>query len=213
MKTLGTVALTIVGVLIAFFAFTMWATSPITKTADAFFDAWNQGQPQQSYGYLSQQFTQTTSAQQLHKFMNDHRLNRGVDPSWSRRSIVNNTGTLKGELARTDGSISPIDISLVQEHGAWKILGFNLTIPPPQVASNSAYAHDGVQWRSSVESLISIRGTNSQRRHRSIRGCAYGRSRSPITLKISGRCSAISDLLNPRENGGYLSQSAVSWTK
>ncbi|MCR9279568.1 MAG: hypothetical protein NXH85_16540 [Pseudomonadaceae bacterium] len=140
MKTLGTVALTIVGVLIAFFAFTMWATSPITKTADAFFDAWNQGQPQESYGYLSQQFTQTTSAQQLHKFMNDHRLNRGVDPSWSRRSIVNNTGTLKGELARTDGSISPIDISLVQEHGAWKILGFNLTIPPPQVASNSAYA-------------------------------------------------------------------------
>lgn len=140
MKTIGTIALTILGIFIAFFAFTMWATSPIAKTADAFFEAWNIGQPQHSYGYLAQGFTQTISAEKLHKFMNDHRLNRGVDPSWNRRSITNNTGTLAGELTRADGSISPISMNLVQERGAWKILGLNLEIAPQQVASNSAYA-------------------------------------------------------------------------
>ncbi len=157
MKTLATVALTIVGMFIAVFALTMWSTSPLAKTAGAFFDAWNSGQPQHSYGYLSQGFTQTISAEKLHKFMSDHRLNRGVDPSWSRRSIVNNTGTLTGELTRADGSISPISINLVKEQGAWKILGLTLDIQPTQVASNSAYAptnqyNGGQAWTRSSSS-------------------------------------------------------------
>lgn len=138
MKTLSTIAITIIGIFILLFGAIWMITAPITKPANAFFKAWSTGQPQLSYVHLSSGFTQSTSAAQLHKFMTDQRLTQGVTPSWSKRSVVNSTGTLTGELTRADGTVIPATVTLVKENDAWKILGLNLTIP--QLTSTNSYA-------------------------------------------------------------------------
>ncbi|MFK7914195.1 MAG: hypothetical protein AB8B93_09795 [Pseudomonadales bacterium] len=123
-------------------------TAPLRSVGDGFFEAWGSGQPQQAYPYLGQAFKAGTSAEQLHRFMTQARLNQKIETSWSKSSVNNNVGHLFGAITRPDGSKISVDVNLMKEAGLWKISTIHLTTPTPtlpNVAHSNGYAPAGQQ--------------------------------------------------------------------
>lgn len=97
-------------------------TGVLADTADGFFMAMKAGKIEEARGYLAEDFRAVTSEADLRNFVERSALTRYASASWTSRSIQNSSGYLSGSITTDSGGNIPMEISLVREHGAWKIL-------------------------------------------------------------------------------------------
>ncbi|HEV7609508.1 MAG TPA: hypothetical protein VGO61_19385 [Steroidobacteraceae bacterium] len=103
------------------FALIWQLTSGLAQTADQFFLALRAQDFVTAKTYLAEDFRAATSEQELRDFVSRSALGNYASASWSSRSIENSTGTLEGVVETSTGGSIPMSISLVREHGDWKI--------------------------------------------------------------------------------------------
>ncbi len=125
MRTWKKILIGLVVVIVAVIAIVFYATSDITKTADAFFQAVKSGDAEQMEGYLSGGFKRSTDREGLQAFIRDTGLDRFSSASWGGRSVDTSGGVTRGELEGSitleGGEIVPLTIKFVKEGDDWKI--------------------------------------------------------------------------------------------
>ncbi|MBP7830513.1 MAG: hypothetical protein KA248_11400 [Kiritimatiellae bacterium] len=122
MKKFGMVVLGIVVVIGVLIALLLVATSGLPKAADEFFSLIEQGKIGEAYLATAAEFRAATSEGEFAAFLRDSALGGYASASWSTRSIENNRGQLKGTVTTRDGGQIPLEMDLVKEGDAWKIL-------------------------------------------------------------------------------------------
>lgn len=122
MKKFGIVLLGIVVVIGVLIALLFVATSGLPKAADEFFTLVGQGKIGEAYLATAAEFRAATSEEEFAAFLRDSALGGYASASWSTRSIENNRGQLKGTVTTRDGGQIPLEMDLVKEGDAWKIL-------------------------------------------------------------------------------------------
>lgn len=86
------------------------------------------GDIESAYGGTSSGFQSATSLDQYRKFISTYpALSDVASSSFSDRSVENGVANLSGTITDSSGAEKPFDAQLVQENGAWKILGIDLT--------------------------------------------------------------------------------------
>lgn len=108
----------LIGVIVAV---VFYATSGITKTADDFFAAANNGEYEEAHSLTSISLQRQLSVADMEAFMVSNGLDSVTDTSWASRSIENSTGELSGTLTTAEGGSIPIRLQLVSENEEWKI--------------------------------------------------------------------------------------------
>ncbi len=113
----------------------MYFTSDLKTTANNFFTAIKKGNYNQAEQYLSTNFKQATTMDQLKRAFPYTRFKKYESCSFSTRvANADGTGKLKGKIKFTDGSVMPVEIALVKENDTWKIDHINL--PRPGIIEN-----------------------------------------------------------------------------
>ncbi len=116
-------------VVVGFIAFglAMFFTKDLSSTADGFFKSIKNGNYNEAEKYLSVNFKQVTTIDQLKKAFPVSRFKDYKDCSFTTRvANADGTGKLKGKINFTDGSAIPVEIALIKENGSWKINHINL---------------------------------------------------------------------------------------
>lgn len=139
----------VAAILVAFsgiFALVWRITGALADTADAFFLALKAGDMEQARTYLAEDFRAATSEADLRNFVERSALSKYASASWTHRSVQNTNGYLTGTITTEGGGSIPMEISLVREHEAWKIL--SLRKPEAGILGDS-----GQQGPSAAEQL------------------------------------------------------------
>ncbi|MCC2113253.1 MAG: hypothetical protein KDJ16_14555 [Hyphomicrobiales bacterium] len=125
MRTWMKILIGIVVVIAGAIAIVFYATSDITKTADAFFQAVRSGDMDQVESHLSSGFKQSTDRERLQAFISGNGLDRFSSASWGGRSVKTSggvrVGELEGSITLDDGGTVPLTIKFLKEDGTWKI--------------------------------------------------------------------------------------------
>lgn len=104
------------------FAAVLFFTSDLTQTVDDFFNAVKNNNYTRAEHYLSGNFKSTTTVEQLKRAFPHSRFKYYSGCSFKNREVdASGTGTLKGSIKFSDGSIMPIKIELIKENDEWKI--------------------------------------------------------------------------------------------
>ncbi|MCB1605565.1 MAG: hypothetical protein KDI71_01115 [Xanthomonadales bacterium] len=151
-------ALKILGGLVAFIAIVIglafWATGGVTEAGDQFLTALSKGENEQAYQLTSKAFQQSARPEQLAIFAKTYGLDRIRTTSWSSRSFENNSGKLVGSATLDDGSEISLEIELIHEDEAWKILHVSSKSgraeSAAEAASTSTQAPDAAQSQALV---------------------------------------------------------------
>lgn len=117
---IGLLLLAVVAVIVV--AVVLHLTSGMLDSADQFFTTVQEGDLPRAYGYLSREFQAATSLDELRSFLEGSELAEYQNATWSSRSIENDQGRLQGTVETKQGGKIPIEVTLVKEEGAWKIL-------------------------------------------------------------------------------------------
>jgi hypothetical protein len=128
MKTWKKVLIGIVLFIIAVVALAMFATSGLDKPVDRHFAALRAGDIVGAYSELSIAARQQTSLDDFKTMLvNTPALTHVTGESFSSRTVSNGQGQLEGTLDIEGGGKLPIEIRLVKENDAWKILAYHVT--------------------------------------------------------------------------------------
>jgi hypothetical protein len=123
-KVLLGLAIFIVGVV----ALAMFATSGLDEPVERHFAALRAGDVVGAYGELSVAARQQTSLDDFKTMLtNTPALTRVTGQSFSSRTVDTAQGQLVGTLEIEGGGKLPIEIRLVKENDAWKILAYHVT--------------------------------------------------------------------------------------
>lgn len=106
--------------LVVLIAFT--ATSGLPAAADDFFGLIRDGKIDEAYRATAAEFRASTSEETFAAFLATTAIGDYEDASWSSRSIENRLGKLSGTIGIKGGGRIPLDLTLVKEEGAWKLL-------------------------------------------------------------------------------------------
>ena len=128
MATWLKIVLGLVVVLAAVIGVAMYATSGITKTADAFIKAAGSGDMAGARSYLTDAF-QSRDVQSLESFLKSNGLVGMQQGKWSSRHVENGRGSLEGTIVNANGGEVPVSIELVKEHDAWKLQSIDVSQP------------------------------------------------------------------------------------
>jgi hypothetical protein len=119
---LGAVAFLVIIIFIGFSA-----TQGITDVANLQLKALRSDDLVKAYAYTSREFQSATSLDDFKQFIAGYpSLRNNKDASFTDRQVENNMGKLKGTLNSRDGSVTPVEYTLVKENGEWKILNMKL---------------------------------------------------------------------------------------
>jgi hypothetical protein len=128
LKTWKKVALGIVAFIFAVIALAMFATSGLEEPVKRHFTALHSGDVVGAYADLSIAARQATSLDAFKQMLaNNSALTHVTGESFSSRSYQDSQGHLKGMLEIEGGGKFPIEVNLVKENGAWKILSYHAT--------------------------------------------------------------------------------------
>lgn len=122
MKKVGTILLGIVVVVAILVALLFFATSGLPKAADEFFTLVGQGKIGEAYLATAAEFRAATSEEEFAAFLRESALGEYASASWPTRTIENNRGRLEGTVTTRAGGQIPVELDLVKEGDAWKIL-------------------------------------------------------------------------------------------
>jgi hypothetical protein len=103
----------------------LWATSGLIEPVERHFTALRSGDVVAAYAELSVAARQQTSLEDFKKMLEGTpALTHVTGESFSTRNNENGEGRLEGVLELDGGGKLPIQIRLVKENGAWKILAY-----------------------------------------------------------------------------------------
>jgi hypothetical protein len=103
----------------------MWATSGLVEPVERHFTALRSGDVVAAYAELSVAARQQTSLEDFKKMLEGTpALTHVTGESFSTRNTENGQGRLEGVLELEGGGKLPIQIRLVKENDAWKILAY-----------------------------------------------------------------------------------------
>ncbi len=123
------------------FGLAMYFTSDLASTADNFFRSIKNGNYNEASKYLSVNFKQTTTMDELKRAFPVSRFKNYKDCSFTTREAnADGTGKLKGKINFTDGSAIPIEIALIKENDSWKI--DHITLPRSGIITNPSVSVD-----------------------------------------------------------------------
>jgi flagellar basal body-associated protein FliL len=109
--------------------------SPTMKASDLFLSQVAAGQIDMAYESASIQFKQEVSKADFAGFLDKHpMLKKFKSSSFNSFNIQNNFATVSGTITATDGQVSPIEVNLINENGAWHVEAVNLN---PAAVENS----------------------------------------------------------------------------
>ncbi len=95
------------------------------------------GDFESAYAGTSSGFQTATSFDQYRKFISNYpALSDVASSSFSERSVENGVAKLGGTITDSSGVRKPFSVQLVEENGAWKILGIDLTGKPANTGSS-----------------------------------------------------------------------------
>jgi len=124
------IALGAVTFIVVVVALAMWATSGLEEPVQRHFAAIRSGDVVGAYGELSVAARQQTSLDDFRKMLiNVPALTKVTGESYSSREVNNGEGHLDGMLEIEGGGKLPIQVRLVKENGAWKILAYQTGHP------------------------------------------------------------------------------------
>ena len=129
MKTWKKVVLGIVIFIVLVIALAMWATSGLVEPVQKHFAALRSGDVVAAYSELSVAARQQTSLEDFKKMVTAMpALTHVTGESFSTRENNNGEGRLEGVLELEGGGKLPIQIRLVKENDAWKILAYQTNV-------------------------------------------------------------------------------------
>jgi hypothetical protein len=129
LKTWKKVVLGIFIFIVLVVALALWATSGLGEPVQRHFSALRSGDVVAAYSELSVAARQTTSLDDFKKMVTAMpALTHVTGESWSSREIKNSEGHLDGVLELEGGGKLPIQIRLVKENDAWKILAYQTNV-------------------------------------------------------------------------------------
>jgi hypothetical protein len=96
-------------------------TNGLVTVSDDFFTEIAEGDYQTAYGYLSCEFHDNTTVDELQTFAQESALAEYAEATWWQRTVSGDEGLLDGQVETTDGQELPITIWFLKEDGAWKI--------------------------------------------------------------------------------------------
>ena len=132
LKTWKKVLLGIVLFIVCVIALAMFATSGLSEPVERHFSALHSGDVVAAYSELSVAARQQTSLEDFKAMLaNSPALTHVTGESFSSRSYNNGQGQLEGTLELEGGGKLPIEIHLVKENGAWKILAYKMSPAAP----------------------------------------------------------------------------------
>lgn len=126
MATWLKIMLGLVVALAAVIGVAMYATSGITKTADAFIKAAGSGDMAGARSYLTDAF-QARDVESLESYLTRNGLVGMKQAKWSSRHVENGRGSLEGTITTASGGEVPVTVELVKEHNAWKLQSIDVS--------------------------------------------------------------------------------------
>lgn len=115
---LGVIALGI----LALVAVAYFATAPLTKQADAFFETLAAGDTTTAYEDMTtDQFREYSTYEDFEVIVVELRLNEYESSFWSSRSIEDGLGVLNGTISLTDNTEYTAEVQFYKEEGRWKV--------------------------------------------------------------------------------------------
>lgn len=128
LKTWKKVVLGIATFIVAVVALALWATSGLDEPVKRHFAALHAGDVTGAYSELSVAARQTTSLDAFKAMLAANpALTHVTGESFASRSYQDSQGHLQGMLEIDGGGQVPIEVNLVKENGAWKILSYHAT--------------------------------------------------------------------------------------
>jgi hypothetical protein len=97
------------------------ATSGLTESADAFFQALQRKDFAAARGAMAEEFRAATGDAELAAFVSSSALAGYKSASWSSRSVNGDRGTLEGSVVTETGGKIPMKVELVKEGGGWRV--------------------------------------------------------------------------------------------
>ncbi|HGZ70016.1 MAG TPA: hypothetical protein ENK74_01305 [Nitratifractor sp.] len=111
---------------VAFFAIVialvMYGTSGMTDTVDSFLQSVSEQNYNKAYNYLSDDFTKSTSKEQLIAFVKSSGLDKYKSASWGNRSFEGKRGEIEGTIETQNGGAIPLKVKFTKlSDGSWRI--------------------------------------------------------------------------------------------
>jgi hypothetical protein len=111
-------------------------TADMVTAADNFFNSVEQGNVDEAYSKLSEDFKNSTSESELIQFLQLHGFDKFKQASWDSRSINGGSGTLKGSITTESDGVIPVSIDFVKTNGGWKI--YSMVKPQSGIQTESS---------------------------------------------------------------------------
>jgi len=125
-KTLVKLLVILVLVVAMIVASVFMFTGGMVKDTKAFFVALKNDDTAKASGYLSKNFLESTSIEELKKYFDASNIADYKDSSWGSRSVVNNQAEISGSIKTESAKTVPLSIKFIKEGGKWKISAINL---------------------------------------------------------------------------------------
>ena len=144
LKIIGLSVLGFVVFVIAIIALVFQAGSAPMKASETFLMQLSSNQIEPAYESASIQFKQSVTKGKFLEFITSYPvLTRVEKSSFNSFNIQNDSfATVSGIIKATDGQISPINLQLVNENGAWRVLNLDLNQPAPTTDSTVSTSDD-----------------------------------------------------------------------
>ncbi len=100
----------------------LYLTAGMSETAENFFEEVKAHRYDKAYGMLSEDFRQSTSREELIRFLKQAGLDQYQSASWGNRSMEGRRGVLEGTVTTSSGTAVPLTIRFVKYgDGNWQI--------------------------------------------------------------------------------------------
>lgn len=126
MKTWMKVLLGIAAGIAVLLGFVFWLTGDLAKTGDDFFAAVEQGNTEQAYDMLADEFKAGANQADFDDYLKTTGLAEAQSVSWTSREFSGDVGNLKGSVTTKSGSKIPLSMELVETEDGWRIYRVNM---------------------------------------------------------------------------------------
>ena len=115
-------------------------TSPVAQAAETFLTQLASNKIEEAYNGTDQEFKDIGNVEQFKSFVSKNsNLTQMKTVAFSSKNISIKDGvnraTLQGTITTKENQQQPIEVTLVQENGVWKVTGMSLTPTPEQPAA------------------------------------------------------------------------------
>jgi len=139
---------------------------PAMKAGELFLTQLSSGKVDQAYESAAIKFKETVSKDVFNSFLKDYPIATKVKSvSFNSFSIENGTADLQGTVTGTDGQVSPVNMRLLDENNAWRVLYVDFMTPEEKAslaAEQQAQQQQGGQQTATTQPNPPVTGEAAQ---------------------------------------------------